>query len=494
MPNVKSSYLKVIKVPLGYKQEFKPIAFKDKMPILYLELLENKTKVKPELRNKDYIPPANYQYNPINQPVPQPVPQPVNQPVPQPEIKSVNQPEIKPVPLPKEKESIYSPKKTDSPKYSKSPKKQIKILDLKNNKLEIISKQNKLKSLIEKKNTDISDDTFDCIVDDDSKTENKDESYKQYDKDEYKQYDYKDEYKQDYKDDYMQEPKEDFKEKEKDSKLSGFFDILKGVSNQLSNQPQSNIPQQQPQSNIPQQFSQQIPQNTVPQNTQTQQPQNPPNYNNLPPSLSEITSGKVNYNNNGSYKELNPNSNDENEYNKKKDLLFKFRLLKKSYKEINIPEFNEYTDLATLEREYTHIVKNLRIDSNVENYKKYLMIGFFGLEYILSTILKFEEIKGFTQQQILNMNQYERILVEIGEKSYIPEDKQIMPELRLLGIVFINAATFVGTKMLFKGTGSSILNAVMNMPSTTSVPTSTPPPKKKMRGPDIDLDFDKKNE
>ena len=137
---------------------------------------------------------------------------------------------------------------------------------------------------------------------------------------------------------------------------------------------------------------------------------------------------------------------------------------------------------------------NLRIDSNVEYYKKYLMVGFFGLEYILSTILKFDEIKGFTQQQIINMNQYERILVEIGEKSYVPEDRQIMPELRLLGIIFMNAATFVGTKMLFKGTGSSILNAVLN-PSVPSAPTSsTPPPKKKMRGPDIDFDLDKKNE
>jgi hypothetical protein len=518
MPNVKSSYLKVIKVPLGYKQEFKPIAFKDKMPILYLELLENKTKVKPELRNKDYVPPANYQYNSqVNQNEPQPISNPVSH-VSQPVYNS------------KEKElphiSTYSPKKNDSPKNSKSPKKQIKILDLKNNKVEIISKQNKLKSLIDKKNTESKDDSFDCIIEDETNV--KDDTYKKdYTDDHKREYidDHKDEYIDDHKDEYKQEEtKEDFKEKEKDSKLSGFFDILKGVSNQFSDkQPQTgtntshqipqqfslhvpqnisqNVPQQNHQhisQNVPQHISQNVPQQ-VPQQVhphvpqQNSQPQSQSNYSNLPPSLSEITSGKVNYNNNGSYRELNPNASDENEYNKKKDLLFKFRLLKKSYKEINIPDFNEYTDLATLEREYNHIVKNLRIDSNVENYKKYLMIGFFGLEYILSTILKFEEIKGFTQQQILNMNQYERILVEIGEKSYVPEDKQIMPELRLLGIVFINAATFVGTKMLFKGTGSSILNAVMNMPSTSST-TSTPPPKKKMRGPDIDLDFDKKNE
>lgn len=470
MPNVKSSYLKVIKVPLGYKQEFKPISFKEKMPVLYMELLENKTKVKPELRNKDYVPPlqsthyTNYQTALNNTSPPK------------------NTYETNSSPPKNTYETNSSPpKNTYEPKELKqSPKKEVKILDLKNNKIEIMSKHNKLKNLIDKKTQEVDNkkDDFDFIVDDEPKNDIYDTSSNTSYKNTFEEP--KDEYKE-----------EKSKEEQEDNKLSSFFDILKGKSILNNSPPQpSQSTQNTPQIQIPTQTQSNPPQNV------TQNPQQIPLYqqqSNLPPSLSEITSGKVNYNNN-SYREINPNSNDENEYSKKKDLLFKFRLLKKSYKEVNIPEYNEYTDLATLEREYNNIVKNLRIDSNVENYKKYLMIGFFGLEYILSTILKFEEIKGFTQQQILNMNQYERILVEIGEKSYVPEDRQIMPELRLLGIIFMNAATFVGTKMLFKGTGSSILNAVLN-PSVPSAPTSsTPPPKKKMRGPDIDFDLDKKNE
>lgn len=467
MPNVKSSYLKVIKVPLGFKQEFKPISFKDKMPVLYMELLENKTKVKPELRNKDYVPPlqstqyTNYQTALNNTSPP----------------KNNYETNLSP---PKNTQPI-SPKK----EIKQSPKKEVKILDLKNNKLEIMSKHSKLKNLIDKKTNEIDNkkDEFDFIVDDEPKNDIYDTSNTSYKN----TFDTNNTFEEP-KDEYKEEKS---KEEQEDNKLSSFFDILKGKSI-LNNSPQPSQTIQSTQNTSQIQIPTQT-QSNHPQNI-TQNPQQIPPYqqSNLPPSLSEITSGKVNYNNN-SYREINPNSNDENEYSKKKDLLFKFRLLKKSYKEVNIPEYNEYTDLATLEREYNNIVKNLRIDSNVENYKKYLMIGFFGLEYILSTILKFEEIKGFTQQQILNMNQYERILVEIGEKSYVPEDRQIMPELRLLGIIFMNAATFVGTKMLFKGTGNSILNAVLN-PSVPSPPTSTPPPKKKMRGPDIDFDLDKKNE
>ncbi len=55
MPPKKAQRLKVIKIPLDYTPEDIPAKFPP-MGVLYLELLENKQKIKPELRNVDYVP------------------------------------------------------------------------------------------------------------------------------------------------------------------------------------------------------------------------------------------------------------------------------------------------------------------------------------------------------------------------------------------------------------------------------------------------------
>ena len=171
----------------------------------------------------------------------------------------------------------------------------------------------------------------------------------------------------------------------------------------------------------------------------------------------------------------------------KRELLFKFELLKKSYKGIQVPEFSVHTDYMTLQKTYETTLRKVSLDNAVDTYKTYLIGGFMLVEFILGNWFNFD-MQGFTQQQIVSMNSYERLLVELGEKSYVPTGSKWPVEIRLLSLIIINAAFFIITRMIMKKTGANLLGMMNNMTNSSASTTQIQKPKTRMKGPDINLD------
>lgn len=182
---------------------------------------------------------------------------------------------------------------------------------------------------------------------------------------------------------------------------------------------------------------------------------------------------------------------EEKELEDKMYYIWKFKILKKEYKDrvedMEIPIFNEHSDLKMMKRKYDDTVRELYLDDAVEQYKTYLYGGFLAIEFLSTKFLGID-MTGLTVHQTAIMHKYDRMLIELGEKSYGQWGRNLPVEIRLIGFAILQTGIFYLAKMIKENYGenaSNILKGFFGVPSVpdSSDSSSNDKPKRKMKGP-----------
>jgi hypothetical protein len=142
------------------------------------------------------------------------------------------------------------------------------------------------------------------------------------------------------------------------------------------------------------------------------------------------------------YEGLSP---EEREAKEKQEYMWRFHILRKKGAK-NVPAYNEHDDLVTMKNTYARTIREIHLDSSVESYKKYLIGGFFVVE-LTAANMGFD-MSGFAMEQLMTMDQYESVLVELGERPYSSWGSTWPPEVKLLAMIMGNAMLFGMIKMI----------------------------------------------
>ncbi len=168
----------------------------------------------------------------------------------------------------------------------------------------------------------------------------------------------------------------------------------------------------------------------------------------------------------------------------KEEYIWRFKLLKKSYSSpganksgVEIPSFNQHSDLETMKRTHMRVSRELALDESVNNYRTYLAAGFMLMEFCCKYFLSID-MDGFSFHQASQMHTYDKHLIELGENARNSWTENLPVEIKLMGLVLFQAGVFYAGKNMLGGQ-AGLFGAVTGQPP---IPNNEEK-KKKMRGP-----------
>lgn len=172
----------------------------------------------------------------------------------------------------------------------------------------------------------------------------------------------------------------------------------------------------------------------------------------------------------------------------KQTILHRFEILRMGHKDSpelgSIPEFNEFSDYQEMKMSYDNAVRRLALSRSVSWYKQYLILGFYAIEFGGSKFFKLP-FSGFANEQLGGMGKYDKLLVELGEKSYLEPDSNWPVELRLLGVLVMQAGFFLITRVTMQALPSQLQGFA---PEAHRPQQRQPRKRRKMRRPSVNID------
>jgi len=163
----------------------------------------------------------------------------------------------------------------------------------------------------------------------------------------------------------------------------------------------------------------------------------------------------------------------EEETKKRSELQATLKKLKLKYPGANVPEYSDYADIRDIQRGVDDTTKELELNANIAKYKIILVVGFFMTQFILNYFGL--DVDGFVKEQITCIYQYNDLLIELGEQpSYFKDLSYIPVEIRLLGVVVGQGLLFATLKYFSKSLNIDLVSVmkIFSNPNS-SVPFSS---------------------
>lgn len=142
--------------------------------------------------------------------------------------------------------------------------------------------------------------------------------------------------------------------------------------------------------------------------------------------------------------------------------LSRMQIIKTRFPDVVIPRKAPEMTWQELRKIYYVELDRVSIGKNVDSYKMIMTVLFFVCEYIGAKFLKID-CTGFFVHSSRSMHRYDRLLIELGEKSYSSFGENWPVEFRLGAMVLVNFVIFCIAKYLFKFTGQDMSDNFFEM-------------------------------